>query len=84
MPFTLPKGKIQLRLILKREKFTILPGTMKNLGPYKKYIVAAAVIQSIIVVVAGYLLFRAMADKASLEHQVQEKPGVEEPLKNSN
>lgn len=57
---------------------------MKQLGPYKKYIIAAAVIQSVIVVIVGYVLFKSMAVEDPAEHQVQDKPGVEEPLKSSN
>jgi len=57
---------------------------MKQLGPYKKYIIAAAVIQSIIVVIVGFVLFKSMAEKDPVELQVQDKPGVEEPLKQSN
>ena len=57
---------------------------MKQLGPYKKYIIAAAVIQSIIVVIVGFVLFKSMAEKDPVEHQVQDKPGVEEPVKRSN
>lgn len=57
---------------------------MKQLGPYKKYIIAAAVIQSIIVVIVGFVLFKSMAEKDPVEHQVQDKAGVEEPLKQSN
>lgn len=58
--------------------------TMKHLGPYRKYMIAAAVIQSIIVVVAGYLLFKSKAMKSPLEHDVQDKPAVEQPLKTDN
>ena len=57
---------------------------MKQLGPYKKYIIAAAVIQSIIVIIVGYVLFKSMAVKDPVEHQVQDKAAVEEPLKQSN
>ena len=57
---------------------------MKQLGPYKKYIIAAAVIQSVIVVIVGYVLFKSMAVEDPVEQQVQDKPGVEEPLKSSN
>lgn len=57
---------------------------MNNLGPYKKYIIAAAVIQSIIVIIVGFILFKSKAMKDPLEHEVQEKSGVEEPLKRSN
>jgi len=60
-----------------------LPGTMNNLGPYKKYIIAAAVIQSIIVAIAGYMLFKSKSVNDPLENKTQEKPGVEEPLKRS-
>jgi|GEM_PF-3062643 len=57
---------------------------MNNLGPYKKYIIAAAVIQSIIVIIVGFILFKSKAMKDPLEHEGQENPGVEEPLKRSN
>jgi len=57
---------------------------MKQLGPYKKYIIIAAVIQSIIVVIAGYILFKSMADRASDHHTDQEKQVIEAPLKNNN
>ena len=57
---------------------------MKQLGPYKKYIIAAAVIQSVIVVIVGYVLFKSMAVEDPVDQQVQDKPGVEEPLKSSN
>ncbi len=57
---------------------------MKHLGKYRKYIIAAAVIQSIIVAVAGYLLFKSKAMTVSLDHSGQEKPGVEEPIKRNN
>lgn len=57
---------------------------MKHLGPYRKYMIAGAIIQSIIVVVAGYLLFKSRAAKNPLEHDVQEKPVVEQPLKSDN
>ena len=55
--------------------------SMKHLGPYKKYIIAAAVIQCIIVIVGGYYLFKYSAMKNSMEHEAQEKPRLEEPLK---
>ena len=54
---------------------------MKHLGPYKKFIIAAAVIQSIIVVGAGYILFKSKTMKESLEHKAMERPGVEETVK---
>ncbi len=54
---------------------------MKQLGPYKKYIFAAAVIQVIIVIIGGYLLFKYSAMKNSMKHEAQEKPRLEEPLK---
>lgn len=57
---------------------------MKHLGPYRKYMIAGAIIQSIIVVVAGYLLFKSRAAKNPLEHEVPEKPGVEQQLKSDN
>lgn len=47
---------------------------MKNLGPYKKYIIAAAIIQSIVVVVVGYILFKSKLTKDPLEGQMDEKP----------
>jgi len=31
---------------------------MKQLGPYRKFVIAAAILQSIIVVVAGFFLFK--------------------------
>ncbi len=57
---------------------------MNNLGPYKKYIIAAAVIQSIIVIIVGFILFKSKAMKDPLEQGGLEKSGVEEPLKRSN
>ena len=54
---------------------------MKNLGPYRKYIVAAAIIQAIIVVIGGYILFKESALKDQQEHKGQEHIKVEEPLK---
>lgn len=57
---------------------------MKNLGPYKKYIFAAALIQVILVIIGGYLLFKYSAMKNSIKHEAQEKPRVEEPLKHTN
>ncbi len=64
-----------------REKSTPSPSTMKHLGPYKKYIIAAAVIQSIIVIIVGYILFKSKAMKEPLEYSGQERPIVEESLK---
>ena len=75
---------MKMLFILKRENPPTLHGTMKQLGPYKKYIIAAAVIQSIIVIIVGYILFKSKAMKDPLEHKVQENPGVEEPLKRNN
>jgi hypothetical protein len=40
---------------------------MKQLGPHKKYVILAIVIQSIVVVLLGYYLFKARADKAEKE-----------------
>ena len=57
---------------------------MNNLGPYKKYIIAAAIIQSIIVIIVGFILFKSKTMNDPLEHEGQEKSGVEEPLKRSN
>ncbi len=54
---------------------------MKNLGQYKKYLVAAVVIQCIIVIVGGYYLFKYSAMNNSMKQEVQEKPRLEEPLK---
>lgn len=56
---------------------------MKHLGPYKKYIVAAAVIQSIVVIIGGFILFKYSAEKKSAIYESQ-APRVEEPLRNSN
>lgn len=53
---------------------------MNKLGPYKKYVVIAAVIQSIIVVVAGYILFKSRAAKELPENKMQDKPVVERTL----
>ncbi len=60
-------------LFLIENNSPILPGTMNNLGPYKKYIIAAAVIQSIIVIIVGFILFKSKAMKDPLEHEGQEK-----------
>ena len=57
---------------------------MKHLGPYKKYIFAAAVIQVIIVIVGGYILFKYSAMKNPMKHEAQEKLRVEEPLRHNN
>jgi hypothetical protein len=40
---------------------------MKQLGPHKKYVILAIVIQSIVVVLLGYYLFKVRADKAEKE-----------------
>jgi hypothetical protein len=40
-----------------------LGSAMKQLGPHKKYVILAIVIQSIVVVLLGYYLFKARADK---------------------
>jgi hypothetical protein len=40
---------------------------MKQLGPHKKYVILAIVIQSIVVVLLGYYLFKARADNAEKE-----------------
>jgi hypothetical protein len=53
---------------------------MKNLGPYKKYIIIAAVIQSIVVIVAGYIIFRAKMSSDYRAHDLKENPGVEQQL----
>jgi len=53
---------------------------MKRLAPYKKYIIAAAVIQSVIVIFVGYLLFKSKGMTAPMKHKVLEKIGVEQPL----
>lgn len=39
---------------------------MNRLGPYKKYIIAAAVIQSILVIFVGYILFKSRAEEKSV------------------
>jgi hypothetical protein len=55
---------------------------MKQLGPYKIIVIIAAIIQSIIVVVAGYLLFKhrgftssqsSLPPKATIEQQKNQK-----------
>jgi hypothetical protein len=82
--FLQPQGSIEVLSILNKEKSIHSHITMKQLGPYKKYIIAAAVIQSIIVVIVGYVLFKSMVEKDPMEHKAQEKPGIEEPLKGNN
>lgn len=57
---------------------------MKQLRPYKKFIIAAAVVQSIIVIIVGYVLFKSKFADNPLEHEKIDKPGVEEPLKSKN
>lgn len=52
-------------------------GIMKQLGRHKKYVIIAAVVQSVIVIIAGYLLF-----KSKLNHEpsdsIQKKPHIEQ------
>ena len=57
---------------------------MNQLGPYKKYVILAAVIQSIIVVIVGIVLFKSKVMKEPIEHKTQERPVVEEPLNSCN
>jgi len=57
---------------------------MNRLGPYRKYIIAAAIIQSIIVVLIGYFLFKSRAASESLDHDIHEKPSLEEPIKDNS
>ena len=57
---------------------------MNQLGPYKKYVILAAVIQSIIVVIVGIVLFKSKVMKEPIEQKAQERPVVEEPLKSGN
>jgi hypothetical protein len=56
---------------------------MKDLGPYRKYIIAAAIVQSVIVICASYLLFKSKSDNLSPQDNVQEPPAVEAPATNS-
>ncbi len=56
---------------------------MKQLGPHKKYVIAAAVIQSIIVVIAGYLLFKSKFNHDPAD-SVQKKPHVEQTATKTN
>lgn len=58
--------------------------SMKHLGPYKKYIVAAAVIQSIVVIIGGFILFKYSAEKDSAIDETQDTPRVEQPQRDSN
>ena len=57
---------------------------MNKLGPYKKYVIIAAVIQSIIVVIVGIVLFKSKVMKEPIEYKTQERPVVEEPLQPGN
>jgi len=57
---------------------------MKRLGPYKKYIIAAAVIQSVMVVFVGYFFFKSKRMKAPIKQKMLGKIGVEQPLKRNN
>ena len=57
---------------------------MKQLGPYKKFIIAAAVIQSILVIIVGYVLFKSKAAKDPLQHQIPGKMAAENPQKRDN
>ncbi len=50
---------------------------MKQLGPYKKYIIAAAIIQSIIVVLIGYVLFKSRSEEKTLESSAIETSRLE-------
>lgn len=56
---------------------------MKQLGPYRKFVIAAAIVQSIIVIVAGFLLFK---DKLSNMHRdtTPASPQVEQPAATRN
>lgn len=40
---------------------------MKQLGPHKKYVILAIVIQSIAVILLGYYLFKSRAAKNAIE-----------------
>jgi hypothetical protein len=55
------------RIITKTRNSTFNPlnlgSAMKQLGPHKKYVILAIVIQSIVVVLLGYYLFKARAEK---------------------
>jgi len=55
---------------------------MKSLGPYRKYIIAAAIVQSIIVIFASYLLFKAKNDAGAPEDSLPKMPVVEAPVTN--
>lgn len=66
------------------DQSTTFRDTMNHLGKYKKYIIAVAVIQSIIVAVAGYVLFKSKIVTDPPDHRGQEKTGVEEPLKRND
>lgn len=44
---------------------------MKQLGPHKKYVILAIIIQSIAVILIGYYLFKARAAKEGQQGQVE-------------
>ena len=50
---------------------------MKQLGPYRKYVTIAAIVQSVIVIVAGYLLFKSQAHRDPAD-AVTKKPHIEQ------
>jgi hypothetical protein len=56
---------------------------MKDLAPYRKYIIAAAIVQSVVVIWASYLLFKAKGDDFSPKDNLQESTVVESPATNS-
>lgn len=47
---------------------------MKQLGPYKKYIIIAAVIQSILVIIFGYSLFKSRGVGKAVLNDAQHAP----------
>jgi hypothetical protein len=51
---------------------------MKQLGPYRKIVITAAVVQTIIVVVAGYLLFKSSFSQKP-DAVMATKPVIEQP-----